>query len=137
LFYSLALTLSGLNFGFLIGFITGLLSFIPFVGMGIGVFTALLVGCFQWGLSLSNFIVVISIFTAGQIIESNFLTPRLVGKKIGLHPVWIIFGLFVFGSLFGFIGVLLAIPLTAIFGVILKFFAAKYKESFCHTQSNS
>lgn len=131
LIYSIGLTISGLNFGFLIGFLTGIISFIPFVGMALGALVALVVGAFQWGLNLGYFIPVISVFLIGQIIESNFLTPRLVGNKIGLHPVWMVFGLFVFGVLFGFMGVILAIPLTAIFGVIIKFLASSYKKSFC------
>lgn len=131
LIYSIGLTICGLNFGFLIGFLTGIISFIPFVGMAIGALIALIVGTFQWGLDLGNFIPVIAVFLIGQIIESNFLTPKLIGNKIGLHPVWMVFGLFVFGVLFGFMGVILAIPFTVIFGVLIKFLASNYKKSFC------
>lgn len=130
IFYALSLTLSGLNFGFLIGFLTGCLSFIPYVGMLSGVLVAIVVSLFQWGLDSLHIGIVVSIFLTGQILESNFLTPKLVGDRIGLHPVWIIFGLFVFGILFGFVGVLLAMPLTAICGVLIKFLAVQYKKNF-------
>ena len=126
--YSITLSLSGLNFGFLIGFLTGFLSFIPYIGMITGVSIAVAVGFFQWGVDLTNISLVLGIFLIGQILESNFLTPKLVGEKIGLHPVWIIFGLFVFGVLFGFIGILLAMPATAICGVLIKFLAFQYKK---------
>jgi len=130
IFYAVALTLSGLNFGFLIGLLTGFLSFIPYIGMLLGVVIALMVSLFQWGLDSFYIGIVALIFLAGQIVESNVLTPKLVGDRVGLHPVWIIFGLFVFGSLLGFAGVLLAMPLTAIFGVLIKFFAVQYKKNF-------
>lgn len=130
LIYSILLTLAGLNFGFLIGFMTGLFSFIPFVGMLIGTLVAAIVAFLQWGFDITNLSTIAAIFVFGQIVESNFLTPKLIGSKIGLHPVWLIFGLFVFGVLFGFVGVLLAVPLTAIFGVIIKYFALEYKKKF-------
>ncbi|MES2677042.1 MAG: AI-2E family transporter [Pseudomonadota bacterium] len=128
--YALALTFSGLNFGFLIGFLTGFLSFIPYIGMLLGITTAIVVGLFQWGLDPFYIGVVAVIFLTGQIFESNFLTPKLVGNRVGLHPVWIIFGLFVFGVLLGFVGVLLAMPLTAICGVLIKSIAVQYKKNF-------
>lgn len=130
LFYSIFLSISGLNFGFLIGFLTGLFSFIPYVGMICGVIIAFIVALFQWGMDINNLAIIAVIFLAGQMIEGNFLTPKLIGSRIGLHPVWVIFGLFVFGNLFGFTGILVAVPLTAIFGVIIRYFALKYKKKF-------
>ena len=130
IFYALGLSLVGLNFGFLIGFLTGFLSFIPYIGMLSGVTIAIVVGLFQWGFDSFHIGVVATIFLTGQILESNFLTPKLVGDKVGLHPVWIMFGLFVFGVLFGFGGVLLSMPLTEICGVLIKFFASQYKKNF-------
>jgi predicted PurR-regulated permease PerM len=130
LIYSGLLSFTGLNFGFLIGLLTGLFSFIPFVGMLCGVTAAILVALFQWGFDVTNISAVSLVFVFGQVIESNFLTPKLIGAKIGLHPVWLIFGLFVFGVLFGFFGVLIAVPLTAICGVIIKHFALEYKKRF-------
>lgn len=128
--YSIMLSFTGVNFGFLIGFFTGLFSFIPFVGMLCGVVVAIIVALFQWGFDLTHIAAISVVFIFGQLIESNFLTPKLIGSKIGLHPVWIIFGLFIFGTLFGFVGVLIAVPLTAVCGVIIKYFASKYKKRF-------
>ncbi len=130
LVYAILLSFTGLNFGFLIGFITGLLAFIPYVGMLLGAATAIIITLFQWGFDLSHLMFVSLVFVFGNIIESNFLTPKLIGSKIGIHPVWLIFGLFAFGTLFGFIGILIAVPLTAICGVLVRFFALKYKERF-------
>ena len=130
LIYSSLLSFTGLNFGFLIGLLTGLFSFIPFVGMLCGVTIAIIVTLFQWGFDVTHIAAVSLVFIFGQVVESNFLTPKLIGAKIGLHPVWLIFGLFVFGVLFGFFGVLIAVPLTAICGVIIKHFALEYKKRF-------
>ncbi|MBP7709982.1 MAG: AI-2E family transporter [Rickettsiales bacterium] len=128
--YSSLLSFTGLNFGFLIGFLTGLFSFIPYVGMLSGVTAAVAVALFQWGFDGGHITAISVVFIFGQILESNFLTPKLIGEKIGLHPVWLIFGLFIFGALFGFVGVLIAVPLTAICGVIIKHFALEYKKRF-------
>lgn len=128
--YAGMLSCTDLNFGFLIGFMTGMLVFIPYIGMLIGVTTAIIVSLFQWGFDFGNIGLVALIFCIGQVLESNFLTPKLVGEKIGLHPLWLIFGLFFFGISFGFIGVLFAVPLTAISGVIVKNLAAEYKKRF-------
>lgn len=130
IFYATGLSLVGLNFGFLIGFLTGFLSFIPYIGLLIGTASAIIVALFQWGFDATNVGTMLLVLLLGQVIESNFLTPKLVGSKVGLHPVWIIFGLFVFGILFGFVGVLLAMPATAICGVLIKFCALQYKKSF-------
>jgi len=130
LFYSCALSLTGLNFGFLIGFLTGIFAFIPYVGMLCGTTIAIVIALFQWGFDGTYVTLITLIFVAGNILESNFLTPKLIGKKIGLHPVWIIFGLFAFGALFGFTGILVAVPLTAICGTIIRHFALEYKKRF-------
>ncbi|MFT6332130.1 MAG: putative PurR-regulated permease PerM [Lentimonas sp.] len=135
IFYGTALHLSGLDFGFLIGILTGFFSFIPYIGMLIGVAIAVVIALFQWGTDFSQIGIVVVIFFVGQIFEGNFLTPNLVGDRIGLHPVWIIFGLFFFGILFGFVGILLALPLTAICGVLIKFAIRKYKEKFVEVDS--
>ncbi len=128
LFYSIGLSLAGLDFGFLIGFLTGIFCFIPYLGMFIGVGVAVVVALFQWGFDHSHLATIALIFTIGQIIESNFLTPKMIGSKVGLNPVWVILGFFVFGVLLGFIGILLAVPLTAICGTIIKHFALEYKK---------
>ncbi len=128
--YSVMLSFAGLNFGFLIGLLTGFFSFIPYLGMLCGVTAAIVFALLQWGFDFSQISVVALVFIFGQIVESNFLTPKLIGSKVGLHPVWMIFGLFVFGTLFGFVGVLIAVPLTAVCGVITKHFALEYKKRF-------
>ena len=128
--YSVSLSFTDLNFGFLIGLLTGVFAFIPYIGAVTGVVCAIIIALFQWGFDFVALAPIFGIFLFGQILESNFLTPKLVGEKVGLHPVWIIFGIFVFGVLFGFVGVLFATPLTAIFGVLIKHFSIEYKKRF-------
>ena len=127
--YAIALTLVGLNFGLLIGLGAGLLSFIPYVG-------AILGGLASVGMALVQFwpdwvmvAIVAGIFAAGQFLEGNFLTPKLVGDNVGLHPVWLMFALFAAGYLFGFVGMLLAVPVAAAIGVLIRFALEKYMES--------
>ncbi|MBU6339538.1 MAG: AI-2E family transporter [Rickettsiales bacterium] len=128
--YSVLLSCTGLNFGFVIGFFTGMLAFIPYVGMLTGFVTAVVVSLFQWGFDIYSILLVISVFVFGQAVEANFLTPNLIGSRIGVHPVWMIFGLFFFGDLLGFIGVLVAVPLTAICAVVVKQLAVEYRKRF-------
>lgn len=128
LIYAIALTIAGLNFGFLVGFIAGLLSIIPMLGSTIGLLVSIVIAWFQmksWG-----FVAIIAaIFLTGQFIEGNILTPRLLGKSVGLHPLWILFAVMAGGSLFGLTGMLLAVPVTAIAGVLLSFGIERYKDS--------
>jgi predicted PurR-regulated permease PerM len=128
--YASLLSFSGLDFGFLIGFLTGFFAFIPYVGMLFGVTAAIVISLFQWGFDGIQIATISGIFIFGQLIESNFLTPKLIGKRIGLHPIWVVFGLFFFAALFGFVGILIAVPLTAICGVLIRFGATKYKKKF-------
>ena len=134
IFYSTALTIVGLEFGLLVGLSSGLLAFIPYVGAA----TGLVVGT---GLALSQFsdwlpiIIIVVIFLVGQTAESYILTPRLVGGRVGLHPIWIIFSLLAGGSLFGFTGVLLAVPVTAVIGVLVRFGTGRYLESPLYSDS--
>lgn len=130
LFYATLLNFSGLNFGFLIGFLTGIFSFVPYIGMLVGVAIGITVALFQWGLDPINISTIAGIFILGQFIEGNFVTPKVIGDKIGIHPVWIIFGLFFFGFAFGVGGVIIAVPLTATFGVIIKHFAQEYRKKY-------
>ena len=125
IFYAISLSLVGLNFGFLIGFLTGLLAIIPYFGVFIGMLTGITVAFFQFG-DTTNILSVLAIFLVGQFLEGNFITPKLVGDKVGLHPAMIIFSLLAGGSLFGFIGILLAIPATSIIVIVFKFFLSKY-----------
>lgn len=126
-FYAVGLMAAGLTYGLLVGVFAGLISFIPYIGALVGGALAIGLALFQfWGDSVSIGIVA-GIFAAGQFIEGNFLTPKLVGSSIGLHPVWLIFALSVFGALFGFVGMLVAVPVAAVLGVLTRFIIGKYK----------
>ncbi|CAN0289654.1 unnamed protein product [Phaeothamnion confervicola] len=129
MFYALALTIAGLKFGLVIGLAAGLLSFIPFVGALVGGLVAIGVGLVQFWPDFTSILIVIGIFAAGQFIEGNFLSPKLVGSSIGLHPVWLMFALFAFGYVFGFVGLLLAVPLAAAAGVLVRFALNQYLAS--------
>ncbi len=129
IFYGVALSVAGLQYGLLIGFMTGILSFIPYVGMLIGMSTGLVVAYFQFDGEMAQIMVILAIFLVGQVLEGNFLTPKMVGDKVGLHAVWIIFGLLSGGVLLGFTGVLIAIPVTAVIGVLARFFLGQYLAS--------
>ncbi len=122
LFYGTLLFLSGLKYGFLIGLLTGLASFIPYFGMFIGFFVAMIMTFYQFGFDTTHIIVTLAIFLMGQILEGNFITPKLVGSKIKLHPLWIIFALFAGGTLFGFTGLLIALPIAGVIGVLIRFY---------------
>ena len=128
-FYSVTLSIVGLQFGFMIGCIAGLLSFIPFVGAVGGGVLAIGIAVFQYFSEPWWIAIVAGIFFLGQIVESNFITPRLVGSSVRLHPVWLLFGLSAFGTLFGFVGLLIAVPTAAAIGVLLRFAVGKYLES--------
>lgn len=128
-YYAVALMLVGLQFGLVVGFIAGGLTFIPYVGAFVGGALAIGLGLFQfWGDWLSLGLVA-GVFVLGQVIEGNVLTPKLVGSSVGLHPVWLIFALSVFGTLFGFVGMLVAVPVAAALGVVARFLISNYKDS--------
>lgn len=129
LFYAVALSLVGLNFGLLIGFFTGLISFIPYVGSTVGLVLAVGVALVQFWPDYLWIGVVAGIFFLGQFIEGNILQPKLVGQSVGLHPVWLMFALFAFGALFGFVGVLIAVPAAASVGVLVRFALRRYLDS--------
>ncbi len=133
-FYAIALSLVGLEFGFAIGLATGILSFIPYVGLLFGFVIGMVIAVLQFG-NVVDVSIVAAVFVIGQIVEGNFITPKLVGDKVGLHPVWIIFGMMAGASMFGFLGILLAIPVTAVIGVLVRFFLSQYlKSSFYKSQ---
>jgi predicted PurR-regulated permease PerM len=127
--YAIALIAAGLNFGLLIGLTAGLLSFIPFVGAAVGGVLAIATALVQFWPDWVQVLIIVAIFAAGQFLEGNFLSPRLVGRSIGLHPVWLMFALLAFGYLFGFAGILLAVPLAAAIGVLSRFFLMQYLAS--------
>ena len=132
-FYAVALTLSGLNFGLLIGLISGVITFIPYVGSMTGLILALGVAVAQFWPQYSSILIVLGIFLVGQFLEGNVLAPKLVGESVGLHPVWLIFALLAFGYLFGFVGLLVAVPLAATIGVLVRFALQRYRESALYT----
>jgi predicted PurR-regulated permease PerM len=126
LFYGIGLSLAGLKSGLAIGFAAGMLSFIPYVGALIGGIMAIGVGLVQFWPNESQVLIIIGIFVAGQFLEGNFLSPKLVGGSIGLHPVWMMFALLAFSYVFGFVGLLLAVPLAAATGVFVRYGFKKY-----------
>lgn len=131
--YSIALMLVGLPFGFFIGIMAAVLSFIPYVGVLIGGATAIGVALFSfWGDPLWIG-AVIAIFAIGQVVEGNYLQPKIVGHHVGLHPVWLLLALSVFGMLFGFVGMVVAVPLAAALGVIARFLVEQYRASALFT----
>lgn len=126
--YAAALTIAGLNYGFLIGIVAGFLSIIPLVGSTIGLIVSVAIAWFQAG-ELQYVLIIASIFFVGQIVEGNILSPKLLGDSVGLHPLWILFALMAGGSLFGILGMLLAVPVAAVVGVLLSFGILQYKKS--------
>ena len=128
-FYSVLLIIIGLEFGLIVGIIAGLISFIPFVGALLGALIALILSIYQFWDDPIKILLVLVVFLIGQILEGNYLTPKLVGNAVRLHPVWLMLSLSVFGSLAGFTGLLIAVPLAAIIGVLCRFFVKKYFES--------
>jgi predicted PurR-regulated permease PerM len=129
LWYGIGLTLIGLNFGFLIGLSAGLLSFIPYVGSLTALILSAVVAIVQGWPQLGLFGLAMGVVGTGQFLEGNILSPKLVGGSVGLHPVWLIFALLAFASLFGFAGMILAVPLAAAAGVLIRFAAKRYKQS--------
>jgi len=133
IYYALGLMLVGLNFGLVVGFIAGLITFIPYVGALVGGVLAVGLALFQFWGDWGWIAAVAGIFAFGQFLEGNILTPKLVGSSVGLHPVWLLFALSVFGTLFGFVGMLVAVPIAAILGVIARFAIAQYKTGRLYT----
>lgn len=130
LFYGIGLVALGLDGGLLVGLLAGLISFIPYVGSIIGFVASIILAAVQFGPTAWLMLgLTAGLFGLGQFIEGNFLTPKLVGSRVGLHPVWVIFALLAGGSLFGFVGVMLAVPVAAAIGVLTRFALAQYLAS--------
>lgn len=127
-FYAIGLGIVGLDNGLLVGLLTGLMSFIPYVGIIVGTATGVLIAAYQFD-ELWRVGLVLGVFMIGQFIEAGFVTPRLVGSRVGLHPVWMIFAIMAGGALFGFSGVILAVPAAAALGELLRFALDKYLAS--------
>lgn len=132
-YYAIGLALAGLHFALLIGVVAGVISFVPYVGS----LTALIV---SFGVAVGQFYphwgriaIVVAVVLLGQFIEGNILSPRILGKSVGLHPVWLIFALFAFGYLLGFVGLLLAVPLAAATSVLVRFAVERYRASTLYT----
>ena len=128
IFYSTGLYLIGVQSAIALGAFTGLVAFIPYVGFLISFSLSTLGALLQFGPG-NALILVLALYGAGQLLEGFFLTPRLVGERIGLHPVAVLFALMVFGQLFGFFGILLALPMAAISLVAIRFSKARYLDS--------
>lgn len=131
-FYSVALMLAGLQFGLIVGAIAGAITFIPYVGSLVGGALAIGLALFQFWGDWVQIGIVAAIFAAGQFIEGNILTPKLVGGSVGLHPVWLLLALSAFGSVFGFVGMLVAVPVAASIGVLTRFGVAQYQDSLLY-----
>ncbi|TWT19103.1 AI-2E family transporter [Luteimonas marina] len=128
--YAIGLSIVGLNLGLLIGIIAGLISFVPYLGATTGIVLAVLAALVQaQGFDLKLLALVGVVFTVGQLIESYILTPRIVGDRIGLHPVAVIFAVMAGGQLFGFVGMLIALPVAAVGNVLLRFVHERYTQS--------
>lgn len=145
-YYAFALMIVGLQFGLVVGFIAGIVTFIPYLGALIGGILAIGLALFQFwnGIEIvtdgvttyatdwMRIGLVAIIFVIGQVIEGNLLTPKLVGNSVGLHPVWLLLSLSVFGTLFGFVGLLVAVPLAAAIGVVIRFAIGQYNASLLY-----
>ena len=129
LIYAIALTVAGLNYGFLIGITAGILSIIPLVGSTLGLIISVAVAYFQTGGDFGYVGIIAAIFIVGQIVEGNILSPKLLGDSVGLHPLWILFALMAGGALFGILGMLLAVPVAAVVGVLAGFALKQYKNT--------
>lgn len=130
--YAIGLSLVGLESGVIVGVVAGLISFIPYIGSAVGMVLAGALGLGQFGLDFVSLGLIAAVFFVGQFIEGNILTPRLVGDRVKLHPVWIIFALLAMGSLFGFLGLLLAVPMAAILGVLIRYALTLYVRDYVH-----
>lgn len=127
-FYAIGLSVIGLKFAVLIGLLAGFMVIIPYLGTVISGLLAVGMAYLQFP-TIEPVLLVAGYFVLGQMLEGYFLTPKLVGEKVGLHPLWVIFGMLAGGTLFGFVGILLAVPVTAVIGVLVRFAVERYKES--------
>lgn len=135
-FYAIGLSLVGLDFGLVVGLGTGLISFIPYFGMAIGLVAGMGIAVAQFS-DWVPIAMVAGVFAVGQVLEGNFITPRLVGEKVGLHPVWVIFAVLAGGALFGFTGVLLSLPVAASIGVLVRYAVSRWQDSADYRSGDS
>jgi predicted PurR-regulated permease PerM len=132
-YYAIGLMLVGLDFALLIGLIAGVITFVPYIGSMTGLMIAVSVAIAQFWPDWKRIVLVVAIFLVGQFIEGNIVSPKFVGERVGLHPVWLIFAMFAFGYLFGFVGLLVAVPLGAAIAVLLRFGLRQYFASPLYT----
>ena len=128
-FYATGLVAIGLNYGLLIGLASGILSFIPYLGFTVGFVLSIIIALVQFWPDWPWLAGTVAVFLVGQLLEGYVLQPRLIGRSVGLHPVWLIFALFAFGLLFGFVGLLVAIPAAAAIGVLFRYGVERYRAS--------
>jgi predicted PurR-regulated permease PerM len=131
-FYAVSLMLAGLQFGLVVGAVAGAITFIPYVGTLVGGALAIGLALFQFWGDWWQIGLIAGIFLVGQFFEGNILTPKLVGESVGLHPVWLLFALSAFGALYGFVGMLVAVPVAAAIGVLARFGIAQYSRSLLY-----
>lgn len=128
--YAIGWSFVGLDFGLILGLLAGLMAFIPFVGVFFALFVALVVALGQWGLDWTNIVLVVGVFGAVQTLEGVFLTPRLMGDRVGLHPVWVLFAVFAGGEVMGFVGILIAVPAAASIAVLVRYVLERYVKHY-------
>ncbi|MBA2125782.1 AI-2E family transporter [Hyphomicrobium methylovorum] len=136
-YYAGALSIAGLQYGLLVGLCTGLASFIPVVGWSVGTLTAVGLAIVQYWPDTISLLIVIAIMLGGQALESAVLSPNIIGSEVGLHPVWLIFALLTFSYLFGFLGLLVAVPVSAAIGVLVRYAIRSYLASSVYRGNNS
>jgi len=135
IWYAVGLSAIGLNFGFLIGVIAGFLSFIPYVGSITAFVLSTIIAIVQAWPHVNLPVEAVVIVSAGLILDGYVLSPRLVGASVGLHPVWLMFALLAFGALFGFTGLIVAVPVAAALGALMRFLARRYRASALYRES--
>ncbi len=130
--YAVGWTLTGLKFSIILGLLAGVMSFVPFVGALFASGIALLIAFGQWGFDPAQLALVLSVFLVVQLLEGSFLTPKLVGERVGLHPVWVLFAVLAGGELMGFVGVLIAVPAAAAIAVLVRYWIERYQQQNTH-----
>jgi predicted PurR-regulated permease PerM len=135
IYYAAMLSLIGLQYGLFVGSLTGLFSFIPVIGWWIGTFIAVGLSVAQYWPDYGHQILVVAVMIFGQVLESAIFIPNIIGSNVGLHPVWVIFALLTFGYLFGFLGLLVAVPVSAAIGVVVRFGLRRYLDSSLYRDS--
>ena len=135
-FYAAGLSFVGLRYGLVIGLATGLMAFVPVVGWALGLVAAVGLATAQFGFDVWPIIMVAAVMIAGMVLDTALLSPRLVGEQVGLHPVWLIFALFAFSYLFGFVGTLIAVPLAAAAVVLVRHALKLYMASDVYLGTN-